>query len=431
MDENTFEESIEQAEREADECLERENQLKSEEQEVQSAIQKLREDLEVSGILDQMAAEKQTEIGKTQDELDRIREQAESLAASLNEMTERNEGSKAVLKELEMLGEEVTNGLAVIEERQLVIENCRDQLQELLDKLGMAGDLSDSPAESGGTSGVVEKQQEKEGVDTPSSLGDYYFAHNYSEKDYPEYSQDPDWRLLMRKQYPDIKLPPMSQETAQNCLRDYMFKHNYSRADFSTYSKDPKWRYLTQKAYPDYRLPPRENADNLGGWTDSPYDETFSETIQKINPNYGKGVEWITNCQRCVPAFEMRMRGYNVDALGCADLDTDWLAKNWEKAWENPEVRYCKGTGLDEISQAMGQWGDGARAQITIDLKGIGYGHTFVAVQKGNRTIFIDPQSGSLDASSLFSRAEVGQTSFCRIDTLMPSKELLQCCKEN
>ena len=32
------------------------------------------------------------------------------------------------------------------------------------------------------------------------------------------------------------------------------------------------------------------------------------------NPNYAKGEEYRTNCQRCIWAYEMRRRGYDVEA---------------------------------------------------------------------------------------------------------------------
>ena len=149
-----------------------------------------------------------------------------------------------------------------------------------------------------------------------------------------------------------------------------------------------------------------------------------------MNPHHGEGAKWQTNCQRCVPAFEMRMRGYNVEAQACPNFGSDWLAGHWSDVWENPKIEYCQGDGLDEISQAMKVWGNGARAQITIDFRGIGYGHTFVAARWNNQTYFIDPQTGNMHSESLFSRAVPGRTTFCRIDTLNPAGFIKDCCKE-
>ena len=42
--------------------------------------------------------------------------------------------------------------------------------------------------------------------------------------------------------------------------------------------------------------------------------KAIADAIQG-NPNYSKGREWQTNCQRCVWATELRRRGYDVEAL--------------------------------------------------------------------------------------------------------------------
>ena len=86
-------------------------------------------------------------------------------------------------------------------------------------------------------------------------LSEYMNQHNYGQGDYPEYSQDPEWRALQREAFPDYELPPLSQESAYNQLAEYMNAHNYGPDDFATYSQDPTWRELQSAAFPDYRLP--------------------------------------------------------------------------------------------------------------------------------------------------------------------------------
>ena len=46
-----------------------------------------------------------------------------------------------------------------------------------------------------------------------------------------------------------------------------------------------------------------------------------ADILSQTNPNYDKGEKFEINCQRCVPAYEMRKRGYNVTAkpLPCDD----------------------------------------------------------------------------------------------------------------
>ncbi len=94
-----------------------------------------------------------------------------------------------------------------------------------------------------------------------SSLSEYMSKHNYGPDDFETYSQDPEWRDLQRKAFPDYELPPLTSENAYSQLFEYMNKHNYGPDDFDTYSKDPEWRELQSAAFPDYELPPLDSKE--------------------------------------------------------------------------------------------------------------------------------------------------------------------------
>ena len=95
-----------------------------------------------------------------------------------------------------------------------------------------------------------------------NSVSDYMNAHNYGQKDFATYSQDPQWRQLMRQEYPDYELPELTQESAGEQLSQYMNDHNYGMGDYAEYSQDPVWRELHSAAFPDDELPPLEGAEN-------------------------------------------------------------------------------------------------------------------------------------------------------------------------
>lgn len=99
----------------------------------------------------------------------------------------------------------------------------------------------------------ADKQSEMNEI---NSISDYMNAHNYGKNDFDTYSQDPQWRQLMRQEYPDYELPELSQESANDQLSQYMNDHNYSIGDYSEYSQDPIWRELHSAAFPDNELPP-------------------------------------------------------------------------------------------------------------------------------------------------------------------------------
>ena len=264
--------------------------------------------------------------------------------------------------------------------------------------------------------------------ETANSLSDYMNSHNYGLDDFATYSQDPEWRKLQKQAYPDYELPPLTQENARNQLIDYMNANSYGLDDFETYSQDPKWRELQRQAYPDYELPPLNKLDNLGQWSEVPPDLSYKDNLEAANPNYELSDEWKVNCQRCVPTYEMRSRGYDVTAFPCVD-NNDYLSYHPYDVWESPDVRKASGNGLHDIQDLMSSWGDGSRAQVCLQWDVGEGGHTFMAEQRNGKTYFVDPQTGDTDVSWYFDEAKPGSVSFCRTDQLMPSSRILNCCK--
>ena len=94
------------------------------------------------------------------------------------------------------------------------------------------------------------------------NLAEYMNSHNYGPDDFATYSQDPQWRQLMRQEYPDYELPELSQESANAQLSQYMNDHNYGVDDYAEYSQDPTWRELHSAAYPDDEVSDLNEANN-------------------------------------------------------------------------------------------------------------------------------------------------------------------------
>lgn len=157
----------------------------------------------------------------------------------------------------------------------------------------------------------------------------------------------------------------------------------------------------------------------------------IEKDIYACNPNFRLGENWQKNCQRCVPTFEMRRRGYDVTAMpkmddgNCTDISYYPFS-----VWENPQIILCRGDGILDIQNCMRQWGNGARAQITVNWRGVPSGHTFVAEQVNGETKFYDPQNGSLNAAEYFKQVAPGSVQLCRIDQLEPTSRILECCKK-
>lgn len=261
-------------------------------------------------------------------------------------------------------------------------------------------------------------------------MGDYLSEHNYGPDDYAEYSKDPEWQQLNNDLREELGMEPIDyNRTPEEKLQDYLSEHNYGQEDYDQYSQDPEWRDLQREAFPDAELPPLNRPDNLGPWKDMTSDTPFSERLEGTNPNYDAGDEWKVNCQRCVPTYEMRARGYDVTAQPCTESN-DYLSYHPYDVWQNPDVHTTSGNGKSDIESAMQNWGDGARAQVCVAWdKGDG-GHTFMAEQRDGVTHFFDPQTGEENADWYFDEVRDGSVSFCRTDDLMPSSRILNCCKE-
>ncbi len=150
----------------------------------------------------------------------------------------------------------------------------------------------------------------------------------------------------------------------------------------------------------------------------------------KTNPNFDKGPEYKINCQRCVPAWEMRKRGYDVEAKPKPEND-DLGFKTLDKVFsDGVKLPYKK---KKDIESAMSEWGDGARAQIICLWKGDESAHTFGAERVDGKTRYFDPQTGKefSDAFKNISKSNNAKNhnEFMRIDTLTPGERIKECCK--
>ena len=158
----------------------------------------------------------------------------------------------------------------------------------------------------------------------------------------------------------------------------------------------------------------------------------ISEDLKKVNPNYSSGeYKWRNNCQRCVAAYEMRRRGFNVTAKPISvAAEKDIVAQNWSKVWTNDPPLLCRsGNGKAQVEAQMKRWGDGARAIVYVKWKGYGLAHVFIAENRNETIVYIDPQNGNENCSNYFSRATEGCTQVLRIDKCTPTDLILKCCQ--
>ena len=152
--------------------------------------------------------------------------------------------------------------------------------------------------------------------------------------------------------------------------------------------------------------------------------KTISEALKNTTPNYLKGRKWQQNCQRCVYAYEMNRRGYDVEAMPYILNGRDGVAQNWrnimkKQTWEKMPSHET----AEKLRETMRNFGDGAKAVVYVVWKRDKTAHAFIAEQVGSKTKFVDPQTGQhVNIASYLKRAIKGNTEISRIDNLEPSK---------
>ena len=161
---------------------------------------------------------------------------------------------------------------------------------------------------------------------------------------------------------------------------------------------------------------------------DSLAEEFRNYCLSGTNPNYMEAAVYKDNCQRCVPAYELRRRGLLAEAQP-SDYGSEHLAYNPFDVWENAEVITAPGSGLESIQNVMHVWGDGARAEVAVlwDDPFGSNGHVFMAEQRNGETIFYDPQTGVNDVSDYFQDVIPNTTQYCRIDNLQTTDYINDC----
>ena len=149
--------------------------------------------------------------------------------------------------------------------------------------------------------------------------------------------------------------------------------------------------------------------------------------VSKANPFYDKSAstaEYNENCQRAVIATEARFRGYDVIAQPTYDGDKMPNHNSWAKNFVGAKIetvgKSTPNATQKAIEQKMQQYGDGARAIMSVQWKGgRGDGHVINVVQRGKNTYYYDGQNGTVvNAVSLYRGIRTKETSIARVDNL-------------
>lgn len=177
---------------------------------------------------------------------------------------------------------------------------------------------------------------------------------------------------------------------------------------------------------PTVQPDPNDPLSRYAGVRGQPID--VDPAAKDANPNFDKGKEYRENCQRCIWAYELRRRGYDVEAKPVTQSINDPShRKIWTTFMQGGSPASLVNTPTQKaVEKQMAAWGEGARAVVNITYKGGRYGHVFIAERRNGQTLFIEPQAYKYQKpstgylSALSSHIVMSRTNLMRIDNMQP-----------
>lgn len=161
---------------------------------------------------------------------------------------------------------------------------------------------------------------------------------------------------------------------------------------------------------------------------------SIAESVVSVNPYYSNNYrEFSENCQRCVVAYELNRRGYNVTALPTYKGDTlphiahydpksNTFEGRWKGAFKGAKTinvgAKSESKTIANIESKMKSYGDGSRGVVQIFYKS-GGGHVFNVENQRGRIVYVEAQTGNIkNISKTMSSVVTTDVNLIRTDNL-------------
>lgn len=201
------------------------------------------------------------------------------------------------------------------------------------------------------------------------------------------------------------------------------FKGKYMKAtdDVDAHSYKPNHGNLTDDEY----------SRNPWGLHTITGTHSIDDDVTSVNPNYSVAKKYKNNCGYCSVGYEMRRRGFDVEANPKMGLYTT----EWQAMWDGFQPARVSATrktdAVKELVDKIGSWGEGARGSIFVVWDGRSYGHYFNCEVRNGTVMFVDAQKGKIDCIDYFERVRPSSIQYGRVDDLELSDNVAKAVKDH
>lgn len=158
---------------------------------------------------------------------------------------------------------------------------------------------------------------------------------------------------------------------------------------------------------------------------------TIAEDLKNTNPNFMKSDGYKINCTKAVATYEMRRRGYDVEAMPFKCEGWKHIFKNFK--FEEDLSNISNENVKQHISDYLLKSGNGTRVEIQFlwEDENTPKSHVFVGECDAGKVLFLDPQQNDMDASYIFEDKKIinGSFKYAKISDKEITEIIKECCE--
>lgn len=160
MDFHDLVNSERELEEKGEKLLEKKSEVESRIDLLEKAVQKLSDDIQISGVLQNREQQTKEEKEESLVKITQFQNEIDNFMEQIQEEMEDQKSSKSTLQSLEEMGEDVSDGKSILKDREEAMLETEKRLKDLAQKLGLQADSllnSEKSSESSREENKVER----------------------------------------------------------------------------------------------------------------------------------------------------------------------------------------------------------------------------------------------------------------------------------